>query len=130
MKRNGIFGLIALLALTAFVVISCDFFPEENNPFEGTWVSRESYTAIFEESSFTYSNYSSGLVLKGTYTFTDNIVRIKYTEISNDGEENLNDGEEKLRPITSIEASNYTSTARIISGNRLKWGNTIYAKQD
>jgi hypothetical protein len=94
--------------------------PEEKNPFKGTWLSNEGYTAIFEYSSWHIPQYSNGKGLKGTYTYTDNTASIIFTEISEDGV--------NWRTITSPEASGYTRIATI-SGDTLIWGITRYTKR-
>ena len=122
MKRFRFFSLIALTVLTILSVAACDLFFGEENPFEGTWVSSESYHAIFGESSFFYLGKVG---LKGTYTFKDNTAQITYTEILT---EILNDGGTNWRKITSIEANKYAPTATV-SGNRLTWDAATYTKQ-
>jgi hypothetical protein len=120
MKRRKKFGFVVFVVFLAFSVITCEMNPEEKNPFKGTWVSTEGYTAVFEDSSWTIPQYSSGKGLKGTYTYVDNTASIIFTEISDDGV--------NWQSITSSEASAYTRIATI-SGNTLTWGITRYTKR-
>jgi hypothetical protein len=120
MKKQRNLGFIGLIVFLAFSVINCEMNPEEKNLFKGTWLSREGYTATFEDSSWYIPQYSGGKGLKGTYTYVDNTASIIFTGISEDGV--------TWRSITSSEASNYTRIATI-SGNTLTWGGTTYTKR-
>ena len=125
MRRKNIFGIVGLFILTVLLTISCDLFGN-NNPFKGTWVSRESYTVTFEDSTWRLPRYSQGEGLRGTYTFTDSTATITYTEITLDTE--ITSDGTIWRRLTPEEASRYTRTATI-SGNTLTWGITTYTRR-
>jgi len=118
MKKRSILEIIALVVFGSLLLIACEMDPE--NPFKGTWISSEGYTAIFEESSWHIIQYTGGVGLKGIYSYTNNTATITYTEISNDGV--------NWRPISFSEASDYTNTATV-SGNKLTWGITTYTRR-
>ena len=121
MKRKYVFGIIALILLSALLIISCDLFSEEDdNPFKGTWVGSDG-TAYFDESSWTINVYMGGVGLKGTYSYDGNTATITYTQISDNGGVTWH-------PITSSEASRYTRTATV-SGNTLTWGISTYTRR-
>jgi len=117
MKTKNIFGIVAVSVLVILFAISCDL---DENPFKGTWKSSQGYTVTFEDSTWVLPQYSGGVGLKGIYTYSDNTATITYQEITN------NNG--TWRPITSVEASDYTRTATV-SGDKLTWGVTTYTRQ-
>jgi hypothetical protein len=120
MKRKGIFMVIALVVLGSLLLFSCLMDTEEINPFKGTWLSSDGYTAIFEDSSWVVLKYSREEGLRGTYTYAKDTATVTYTSITSDGV--------TWSPLTSEERSRYTNVIKI-SGNRITWGVTTYTKQ-
>jgi len=109
---------IAILCLFVMMIAGCN--SSDDNPFKGAWASSEGYIVLFEDSSWYLPQYSGGVGLKGSYTYTDNTATIIYLEISNDGV--------SWRPISFVESDPYTNEATI-SGDELTWGMTTYTRR-
>jgi len=117
--------LFLLIGIGVQTLASCSSDDDKDeykgNPFQGTWLSKEGYVAIFEDSTWYIPEYTNKHGIKGTYTYVNFSAQIIYTEITEDGI--------IWREITSVEASKFTRIATV-SKNTLTWGTTSYTRQN
>ena len=122
MKVKSTFGIITLVIVGSLFFVTCvSLGPSTSNPFKGTWLSREGYTLIFEDSSWRVLQHRSGEGLRGAYTYTKNTAIVTDVEITYDNV--------VWRPIQSEEQSGTFRNTMTISGNMITWGDTTYTRQ-
>ena len=84
-----ILGIIAILAIIGFSVVSCSSDDGNKTKFEGTWYSRDPNnptnnwaSLVFKGNTVSYKNYYNGqqaIYFEATFTFTDTTITTTHT---------------------------------------------------
>jgi uncharacterized lipoprotein YehR (DUF1307 family) len=79
------FGIIAIIAVIGFSFIACgndDNGGDGTDPFNGTWISSELKCVAANGSFKQYRINDDKEVIRGTYTYSENKVTAKITEVN------------------------------------------------
>jgi hypothetical protein len=81
MKNKLSIVLVVLLVLGLFFT-ACSSDDDSSDPIKGTWVNTD-VDAIISAANGTFKQFSSSVeVVRGTYTYSGNVVTVKMTEVN------------------------------------------------